>query len=155
VAPEVGTGDYTQSVDIFSWGVTIFIIMSGGIRRKFPFGQNVIYQPFETYGQLREAIETLKIEQPRSNNAYWNDSFIALWLPPEALDLVEKTTSEVPQLRGTATQLRSHRFFDGVDFKEVLHSCERDSGWDDGGLGPPMEGGGRLSGRSWDIWSDR
>eukprot|EP00451_Oxyrrhis_marina_P029492 CAMPEP_0204361816 /NCGR_PEP_ID=MMETSP0469-20131031/39106_1 /ASSEMBLY_ACC=CAM_ASM_000384 /TAXON_ID=2969 /ORGANISM="Oxyrrhis marina" /LENGTH=159 /DNA_ID=CAMNT_0051350267 /DNA_START=20 /DNA_END=497 /DNA_ORIENTATION=- len=126
--------------------------MSGGIRRKFPFGEDISFQPFATYAQLRDAVETLRGPQPRCNTAYWNDSFIGLVLPPEALDLVNKTTSMCPQQRGTATQLRTHPFFTGTDFSEVLQACAKDTGWDDVGRVAPLQPG-RLIGEGHGTFS--
>mmetsp|Transcript_82311 Transcript_82311/g.181027 ORF Transcript_82311/g.181027 Transcript_82311/m.181027 type:complete len:1150 (-) Transcript_82311:187-3636(-) len=100
-APEIMTGkgmQYTYAVDLYSFGIMFYMMLSGGTpSSRNPKQRNPPMKHAEFKMKVREAEKNPKLE----------------WSRPEsfALELVNQVTSQDPAVRGTAAGARTHRFF--------------------------------------------
>jgi len=102
VAPEILTAGtragYCNQVDVFSAGVTLYVMLSG-------------YEPFygETEKELVEANKSAEIAYPKSDWAK---------ISPEALDLVKQMLKKDPSDRISAKEALQHPWLSNLDRKQ-------------------------------------
>jgi len=99
-APEVADGHYDSSVDLYSWGVTLFELLT--VMDPEPpteAGQTMDFRPhFERHLAFCGA-------------------------PPSALELCVRATCATPSVRGTVVQAKEDPFFHGTDWEDLLMRC--------------------------------
>lgn len=100
-APEVmhaGTKSYTKAVDLYSFGVMLYMLVSGGEAHPEKAKQRL---PPMKHTSLRRKIKDAKAEAPGE------------WAKEEvgALELIDHLTSENVALRTTAVDVGKHRFY--------------------------------------------
>uniref|UniRef100_A0A7S0FFF7 Protein kinase domain-containing protein n=1 Tax=Pyrodinium bahamense TaxID=73915 RepID=A0A7S0FFF7_9DINO len=99
VAPEITTSKagYTYAVDLYSFGVMLYLLVSGGEEStKKP--QRL---PPMRHAELRRKLRAAEKEESKE------------WMKPDvgALALLSVLTSENPRVRTTATEVKGHAFF--------------------------------------------
>eukprot|EP00927_Polykrikos_kofoidii_P065232 TRINITY_DN61016_c0_g1_i1.p1 TRINITY_DN61016_c0_g1~~TRINITY_DN61016_c0_g1_i1.p1 ORF type:complete len:1093 (-),score=162.06 TRINITY_DN61016_c0_g1_i1:87-3200(-) len=109
VAPEVmlNTGKYTVAVDLYSFGVLMFMLISGGEPRQNNPRERL---PPMRHSQLRRRLRDAEKQSTRSP---WASDALG------GLDLVLMLTSDVPEARTTSNQVKEHRFFQTALQKSV------------------------------------
>lgn len=98
-APEIMVGgkSYTKSVDLYSFGVMLYMLISGGDFHKEKPNQRV---PPMKHQRLRQKLKEAKTQEPE-----WARHSVG------GLELIDDLTSEKVTLRGTATEVGKRRFF--------------------------------------------
>jgi len=99
-APEImlNTGRYTYAVDLYSYGVLLYMLLSGGEP-----GQN---DPQQRLPPMRHSSLKRKLREAEKNPpGEWAEREVG------GLELVSSLTSEDPQVRGTSAEVQEKRFF--------------------------------------------
>jgi len=106
-APEVFAqrGRYTEAVDWYALGATIYMLLSGGIRVEGGDGRPRVRAP-ATHVALVASVQQ------------WAGS-------AEAKGLVQQLIHDDPAKRGSGSSIRQHAFFRGVNFHSILPVCWR------------------------------
>eukprot|EP00932_Pfiesteria_piscicida_P015087 SRR837773.27073.p1 GENE.SRR837773.27073~~SRR837773.27073.p1 ORF type:complete len:198 (-),score=9.47 SRR837773.27073:26-619(-) len=93
-APEVmmhrGKQLYNATIDLYSFGVTLWVMLTGGNKDAKKPGMSF---PPATHAGFRDKVKSSTADK-------------------EAIDLVRKSTDDDPNVRGTARQARCHPFFE-------------------------------------------
>merc|ERR1719215_6235 len=97
-APEIilNTGRYTYSVDLYSFGVMFYMMLSGG--------EPSPKAPKQRLPPMRHASLRRKVREAEKE-AEWAREEVG------AMKLLQQCISEDPSVRTTATQVKQHRFF--------------------------------------------
>merc|ERR1712129_399320 len=98
-APEIMIGGktYTKAVDLYSFGVMLYMMLSGG--DKSPSKPNQRVPPMK-HTRLRQKLKDAKNDMPA-----WATSNVG------AMELIDDLTSEKVTLRGTSIEVGKRRFF--------------------------------------------
>mmetsp|Transcript_37943 Transcript_37943/g.92768 ORF Transcript_37943/g.92768 Transcript_37943/m.92768 type:complete len:975 (-) Transcript_37943:53-2977(-) len=122
MAPEVGNAIYGVEVDIYSWGVTVFMMLTGGERVDPMFGEPTV-EPPSSHKMLRQILAYLRLP---TQLRHPDEDFEDVVLSPEALSLLHKVTDEEPQQRPTAFQLVADDFYKDLNWEQLAMDCKRD-----------------------------
>ena len=101
IAPEVVKGKpFTNAIDIWAIGILCYYVIVG----KLPFDE---LSP-------REILEKILVETP----VFPSDA------DPQAVDMIRRMLDKEPEHRITLSELKAHPFFAGIDWQNVVASCE-------------------------------
>lgn len=102
MAPEVILGKgYNYSVDLWSLGVMIYEFVCGMV----PFGENAQDEPYTIYKHIISG----RLSYPKFIMSTCREK-----------PIIETLLSNVPSMRGSAEKVKSHKWFNGIDWENLL-----------------------------------
>eukprot|EP00927_Polykrikos_kofoidii_P006459 TRINITY_DN12612_c0_g2_i1.p1 TRINITY_DN12612_c0_g2~~TRINITY_DN12612_c0_g2_i1.p1 ORF type:complete len:1006 (-),score=121.48 TRINITY_DN12612_c0_g2_i1:27-2975(-) len=109
VAPELmaNTGEYTLAVDLYSFGVLMFMLLSGGDPSQKHPGKR---RPPATHPQLRRRLSDIEQHTPRPD---WASEALG------GLELILILTADDPKKRTTCNEIKAHHFLQAILGKPV------------------------------------